>query len=79
MTHRRDKKVNKNSEKFEKPKRSKFLTFAKETPLRVYQDPYQNHTRQIVEELEVFTEPKLSVTIAGQELNFFREREMSIR
>ena len=61
------------------PKRSNFLTFAKETPLRVYQDPYQNHTRQIVEELEVFTKLKLSVTIAGQELNFFRERQMSIR
>ena len=33
------------------PKRSNFLTFAKETPLKVHQDPYENRTRQIVEEL----------------------------
>ena len=36
-----------------KPKRSNFLTFAKETPLKVHQDPYENRTRQIVEELVV--------------------------
>ena len=59
------------------PKRSNFLTFAKETPLKVHQDPYENRTRQIVEELVVFTftQLKLLVTIAGQELNFVRERE----
>ena len=33
------------------PKRSNFHTFAKETPLKVHQDPYENRTRQIVEEL----------------------------
>ena len=59
-------------------KRSNFLTFAKETLLKVHQDPYENPTRQIVEELVVFTQLKLSVTIGGQELNFFREREKSI-
>ena len=35
------------------PKRSNFLTFAKETPLKVHQDLYENRTRQIVEELVV--------------------------
>ena len=56
MTHRRDKKVNKNSEKSENvknPKRFNFLTFAKETPLKVHQDPFEDRTRQIVEELVV--------------------------
>ena len=60
------------------PKRSNFLTFAKETPLKVHQDPYENRTRQIVEELVVFTftQLKLLVTIAGQEL-FFLVKEKS--
>ena len=31
------------------PKRSNFFTFAKETPLKVHQDPYENRTRQIVQ------------------------------
>ena len=82
MTHRRDKKVNKNPKN---PKRSNFLTFAKETSPRLkdikicisVSELYVRKNPVKLEEL-VFTQLKLSVTTAGQELNFFREREKSI-